>query len=219
MTLNLSALVSDVQDTDEPIVRAKGAGRPAIDNPFGPVIRDSFDNGKSTTDKDGKTTTVGKTKVLTVIADPTRGKTGEPSNVTTIKGLIRRAADDQGLGVKIVLTDGEQEGAVTVASVDDEGNPVMGEDGEPVMEDVQQMLPNVTIRFAAKDKTERTRTAAPAAAVVAPTVDYDGNIVPDESADEGADDENADDESADESADDENADESADKPKRRRSRR
>lgn len=213
-TLNLSTLVADVQDTDEPITRAKGAGRPSIDNPFGPVIRDSFDNGK--TDKDGKTT--GKTKVLTVIADTTRGKTGEPQNVTTIKGLIRRAADDQGLGVKIVLTEGEQEATATIAS------DVMGEDGEPIMEDVQQMVPNVTIRFAAKDKTERTRKDAAPVVDAAPVMedeptDESGDDPTDESGDESTN-ENADestDESTDESGDE--TTEQEDKPKGRRNRR
>lgn len=105
-----------VTDSDESLSRAPGAGRHKIENPFGDVILDSWKNQKND---------VGSTKVLTVTEDADKGKNGEPRNVTTIKGLIRRAAEDNNLGVKLVVT---------------------SKDGK------------ATIKFAAKVKTERTRT-------------------------------------------------------------
>ena len=126
MTLDLSALT--VEDSDETLGRKPGAGRPKIDNPFGAVIMDSW----TAETGDPKT---GKTKVLTVENDKDLGKTGEPRNVTTIKGLIRRAAEDAGLGVKIVIE-----------TVD--GNGKAKDNGR-----------YSKIKFAAKEKTARTRQA------------------------------------------------------------
>lgn len=101
MTFDLSSIT--VTDSDESLGRKPGAGRPKIDNPFGDVIADSW--GKRA---DGQK--VGTTKILTVVNDKERGNVsrdgekvaeGMPKNVVTILGLIRRAADDQNLGVVI----------------------------------------------------------------------------------------------------------------------
>lgn len=119
MTLDLTSLVANVKDEAAPITRKGGAGRPAIDNPFGPVLLASWE-------AEGPNDKTGATKALTVTNDVERGKTGEPRNVTTIKGLIRRAADENGLGVQMVAEESK--------------------DGK-----------KTTIRFAAKEKTLRTR--------------------------------------------------------------
>ena len=112
MTFDLATLT--VTDSDEPLTRAGGAGRPKIDNPFGPIVLDSMSRK-------------GSTKVIVLPMDKERGKTNEPRNVTTVKGLIRRAAEDNNLGVKIVVTEDVKAGTST-------------------------------IRFAAKEKTERPRS-------------------------------------------------------------
>lgn len=127
--IDFAALAANVQDApEESLSRKSGAGRPKQDNPFLTVVLDSWDKG----DEDA---TMGITKTLTVDNNRERGKTGEPKNVTTIKGLIRRAAEEQGLGVRIV----------TVETKAGKNLP----DGEHGTKTI--------IKFAAKVKTERTR--------------------------------------------------------------
>lgn len=113
MSIDLTNVLTQVKDSDEPLTRAPGAGRPSIDNPFGPVLKDSMDNQR--------------TKLLTVKNDEQMTKGGRPKNVVTISGLIRRAADAANLGVRIVYTE-------------------------------DQKANTTTIKFAAKEKTKRTRS-------------------------------------------------------------
>lgn len=98
MSLNLNLADLDLVDSDEPITRANGTsgpGRPAEPNPFGPVIVNAAETGK--------------TKVLTVTNDAEKGKNGAPKNVTKIMGLIRRAADEANFGVRMTTTaDGDK---------------------------------------------------------------------------------------------------------------
>ena len=133
MTFDLSSLT--VTDSDESLSRKPGAGRPSIDNPFGPIVLASWDAAK-----DHGGTMVGTTKVLTVVNDAERGKNGEPVNVTTIKGLIRRAGEANGLGVRIVSEE-----------IDKKGNHAKPGNGV-----------STTIKFAAKVKTIRARLSADA---------------------------------------------------------
>lgn len=128
MTFDLSTLT--VTDSDESLSRKPGAGRPSIDNPFGPIVQASWDSAK-----DHAGVMVGSTKVLTVVNDAERGKNGEPVNVTTIKGLIRRAGEAQNLGVRIVSEE-----------IDKKGNHAKPGNGV-----------STTIKFAAKVKTIRAR--------------------------------------------------------------
>ena len=130
MALDLSNILDNVTDSAEPIGRKPGAGRPRQDNPFGPVILSSWDGG-------AEDSNVGSTKVLTIENDKDRSeKSGEPHNIATIKGLLRRAADDAGLGVKIVVTETNAAGKAVAE----------GKTGT-----------HSTVRFAAKEKTLRTR--------------------------------------------------------------
>lgn len=128
MALDLAALT--ISDSDEDLTsNRRGAGRPAMDNPFGPILADSFAND-------------GRTKVLVVENDKERSeKSGEPKNVATIKGLIRRAADKNSLGVRLISQETNSR---------EKHTPVKeGETGRFTV-----------IKFAAKEKTLRPRKTA-----------------------------------------------------------
>lgn len=128
MSLDLSSL--SIVDSTEPMTRkgSSNAGRHAIVNPFGPVILDSWN-------KTSDESVVGMTKIIGPVENDERsGRSGQPKNVTTIIGLLRRAAEEEGLGIKLVVTECNSKGE----TMETEGTHSL-------------------IRFAAKQKTERSR--------------------------------------------------------------
>jgi hypothetical protein len=83
-TLDLSTLT--VKDAPE-APKSNSRGRQAMDNPFMEVIKQSYDTGVA--------------KSVTVPNGTEKNKSGESMNVVTVVGLLRRAAEANGIGVRM----------------------------------------------------------------------------------------------------------------------
>ena len=84
MALDLTTLA--IKDTNS-APSGGTRGRPAMDNPFITVLKESFENTQA--------------KSVTVPNGDDRNEKGEFKNVVTVLGLIRRAAVDNDLGVRL----------------------------------------------------------------------------------------------------------------------
>lgn len=104
-------------------------GRPKTDNPFIEHVKESWDERE-----DGSK--LGVTKEVTVKNDRSMSTSGEPKNVVFIRGQLRDAAAQLGLGVRVATS------PATKA-----GKPVSDPTGGT----------HTTIFFAAKERTLRPR--------------------------------------------------------------
>lgn len=87
-TFDPSKIAASVKDTEPLPARP---GRQPADNPFGPILRESFESGTA--------------KQVTVPNGEQKNKNGEFSNVITVENMIRKAADNEELGVRVLRED------------------------------------------------------------------------------------------------------------------